>query len=129
MEARACYTAPSWTLVKVDGKVVFQGTPEALAAVHALVGEGNSLLAAGLVTREGADLLRSDLAAMDSVFGVLLPEEEDRLSPPEQALFDARQEARRQRDFGKADELRARLEAMGIVIEDTPKGTRWRRKR
>ena len=67
---------------------------------------------------------------MDGVFGVLLPGgEEDRLSPEEQALFDERQEARRQRDFARADAARARLEALGVVLEDTPKGTRWRRKR
>jgi cysteinyl-tRNA synthetase len=44
-------------------------------------------------------------------------------------LFDARQEARRGRDFQRADEARARLDALGIVLEDGPKGTRWRRKR
>jgi cysteinyl-tRNA synthetase len=54
---------------------------------------------------------------------------EDRLSPDQQALFDERQEARRARDFTRADAARARLEAAGIILEDTPKGTVWRRKR
>ncbi len=103
--------------------------PEALAAVHGLVGEGNSLLADGAVTREGAALLRSRVDAMDAVFGVLLPAGEDRLSPEEQALFDERQDARGRREFSRADEARARLEANGVVLEDTPKGTRWRRRR
>jgi cysteinyl-tRNA synthetase len=66
---------------------------------------------------------------MDAVFGVLLPESgEERLSAEEQALFDERQEARRRREFARADSARARLEALGVVLEDTPKGTRWRRK-
>ena len=104
-------------------------TPEALAAVHVLVGEANALLAAGEVTREGAARVRSLVESMDSVLGVLLPQGEDRLSPEEQGLFDARQEARRVRDFQRADETRARLDALGIVLEDGPKGTRWRRKR
>jgi cysteinyl-tRNA synthetase len=103
-------------------------TPEALAAVHGLVNEGNALLADAAMTREGAALLRAQLEAMDRVFGVLIPGEE-RLSPEEQALLDQRQEARRLREFRRADELRAQLEAMGIILEDTPKGTRWRRKR
>jgi len=61
---------------------------------------------------------------------VLLPAAaEDRLSTEEQALFDERQEARRRREFARADAARARLEALGVVIEDTPKGTRWRRKK
>jgi cysteinyl-tRNA synthetase len=103
-------------------------TPEALAAVHALVNDGNALLAAGDVTQEGALALRAGLAAMDAVFAVLLPDE-DLLSPEEQALFDERQEARRRRDFKAADAARKRLEELGIILEDTAKGTRWRRRR
>jgi cysteinyl-tRNA synthetase len=102
-------------------------TPEALAAVHELVNEGNRLLAEGALTREGAQRLRAQIESMDSVFAVLMPGE-DRLSPEEQALFDARQEARRRREFAKADEHRKKLEEMGVMLEDTPKGTRWRRK-
>jgi cysteinyl-tRNA synthetase len=104
-------------------------TPEALAAVHGLVSDGNTLLAEGAVTREGAQLLRAQLDAMNTVFAVLMPEGDDVLAPAEQALYDERQEARRQRQFAKADEARSRLEALGILLEDTPKGTRWRRKR
>ena len=103
-------------------------TPEALAAVHYLVGEGNALLAAGAVTVEGAGVLRGALERMDAVFAVLLPAE-DRLTPEEQKLYDERQSARARRDFAGADAARKRLEALGVVLEDTPKGTRWRRKR
>jgi cysteinyl-tRNA synthetase len=105
-------------------------TPEALAAVHVLVGEVNALLAAGAVTRGGAAAVWAQIARMDDALGVLLPgEEEDRLSPEEQRLFDERQEARKRREFARADEARRKLEDMGIVLEDTPKGTRWRRVR
>jgi cysteinyl-tRNA synthetase len=104
-------------------------TPEALAAVHRLVGEGNALLSSGKLTRAGAALLRGRLEAMDTVFAVLVPTPEDRLSGSEQALFDERQAARKARAFQRADELRKELEAQGVVLEDTPKGTRWRRKR
>jgi cysteinyl-tRNA synthetase len=103
-------------------------TPEALAAVHLLVNEGNALLAAGAVTAEGASVLRKALEEMDSVFAVLLPAE-DRLAAEEQALLDARQAARLARDFAGADQARKQLEGLGVVLEDTPKGTRWRRKR
>jgi len=104
-------------------------TPEALAAVHGLVGEGNALLASGKLTREGAALLLQAVTAMDAVLGVLVPETPERLTDAEQALFDARQEARRKREFAKADEMRRQLEELGILLEDTPKGTRWRRRR
>jgi cysteinyl-tRNA synthetase len=103
-------------------------TPEALAAVHVLVNKANALLAEGTLTRAGAEAVRSEIAAMDAVFGVFLPAEEDRLSAEEQAVFDERQRARKERSFAAADAARARLEAMGVVLEDTPKGTRWRRR-
>jgi cysteinyl-tRNA synthetase len=105
-------------------------TPEALAAVHALVSRANSLIAEGRLAPSGAARVRSELAAMDGVFGVLLPSaQEDRLSPEEQVLLAERQEARRKRDFARADAARAALEARGVLVEDTPKGPRWRRKR
>jgi cysteinyl-tRNA synthetase len=104
-------------------------TPEALAAVHNLVTNGNSLLASGELTAAGAAKLKSQLEAFNDVFAVLIPETADTLSPEEQALFDERQESRRKREFQRADEARGRLEAMGIILEDTPKGTRWRRAR
>jgi cysteinyl-tRNA synthetase len=104
-------------------------TPEALAAVHGLVGEANGLLADGGLTVEGAAALRAEIGAMDRVFAVFLPSGEDRLSPEEQALFDERQAARQRRDFKAADVARGRLETMGVTLEDTPRGTRWRRRR
>jgi cysteinyl-tRNA synthetase len=104
-------------------------TPEALAAVHGLVNRANTLMVEGALTREGAAAVRAELASMDRVFGVLLPSETDALSETERALFEERQDARKQRDFARADAARARLEAIGGVLEDTPKGTRWRRKR
>jgi cysteinyl-tRNA synthetase len=105
-------------------------TPEALAAVHGLVTKANGLLAEGALTREGAARVKAEIGAMDAVFGVLLPGAgEDQLSPAEQALFDERQQSRKQREFARADAARGRLESLGVVLEDTPQGTRWRRKR
>jgi len=104
-------------------------TPEALAGVHGLVTDGNGLIADGSLTREGAALLRSRLEAMNQVFGVLLPEDEEQLSAEEQRLLAERQEARRRRDFARADQLRDELQGRGVLLEDTPKGTRWRRER
>jgi len=104
-------------------------TPEALAAVHNLVTRANALLAAGGLTRRGAERVRAELQSMDGVFAVFFPEGGDVLSAEEQALFDARQDARKRRDFAGADAARQKLVDLGIVLEDTPKGTRWRRKR
>jgi cysteinyl-tRNA synthetase len=102
-------------------------TPEALAAVHNLVTRANRLLAARSLTRHGADRLRAELASMDTVFAVFLPEPGDALTADEQALFDARQDARKRGDFATADAARQKLETLGVILEDTPSGTRVKR--
>jgi len=45
-----------------------------------------------------------------------------------QSLIDERQEARRRRDFARADEIRDQLAERGITLEDTKDGVRWKRK-
>ena len=44
-----------------------------------------------------------------------------------QELVDARQTAKKARNFGEADRLREELLALGIIVEDTPQGPRWKR--
>jgi cysteinyl-tRNA synthetase len=73
------------------------------------------------------------LADADRVLGVLDPA----AWPSEAAgggddaeierLVVERQEARKRRDFKEADRLRDELAGRGIVLEDTPQGTRWKR--
>ena len=44
-----------------------------------------------------------------------------------QALIEERLEARKAKNFARSDEIRDLLKEQGIVLEDTPQGTRWRR--
>ena len=46
-----------------------------------------------------------------------------------QALIDERTDAKRSRDFARSDAIRDQLAGEGIVLEDTPQGVRWMRKR
>ena len=55
----------------------------------------------------------------------LLKEEKKEISAEAKKLLEERAEARKQKDFKKSDELRAKLLAMGIVVKDTPKGQEY----
>jgi cysteinyl-tRNA synthetase len=44
-----------------------------------------------------------------------------------QALVDERNAAKKDRDFARADAIRDRLAAEGVLLEDTPQGVRWKR--
>jgi cysteinyl-tRNA synthetase len=66
----------------------------------------------------------------DRVLGLGLEEahlEEIELDERVEALVREREEARRTRNFARADEIREELTRQGIVLEDTKEGTRWRR--
>ena len=45
-----------------------------------------------------------------------------------EALIAERNQARKERNFARADEIRDLLKEKGIILEDTPQGVRWRRK-
>jgi cysteinyl-tRNA synthetase len=98
--------------------------PGALAAVRELINEANR--------RDKAAAILPTLYDFDKVLGLRMKETaEARLSetlPAQlQALLDARQEARKNRDFKQSDELRSQLRDAGIEVEDTPQGQRWKR--
>ena len=74
------------------------------------------------------------LSEMDRVLGLDLasvePEELDpQLQDEVQVLIGEREQARSSKDFARADEIRDRLRRMGIILEDTPAGVRWKKEK
>jgi cysteinyl-tRNA synthetase len=103
-------------------------TSIALAAIHNLSREVNTALARKKVKEENKKELLELLTRFDSVLNVLGDQRTEMLDSEVQAMIDERQEARRRRDFGRADEIRVALASRGIILEDTKDGVRWKRK-
>jgi cysteinyl-tRNA synthetase len=98
----------------------------AWAAVFEWVRETNRALAEGTVTPGQAAAALAAWQRVDSVLGIGVRAEAG--APAEVvALAEARQAARKARDFRQADALRDQLKALGWVVEDTPKGPKLKR--
>jgi cysteinyl-tRNA synthetase len=105
-------------------------TAEALAAMFEYVREINSAMDAGEIRAENRAPALEFLARFDAVFAVLQPTAESgQLGDAEvEALVQARNEAKKARNFALSDQLRQQLLEQGIILEDTKSGTRWKRK-
>lgn len=103
-------------------------TSIALAAIHNLSREVNTALARKQVRAEDQRELLAAIDRFDTVLNIFGEQEREMLDSEVQSLIDERQEARRRRDFGRADEIRDELSRRGIILEDTKDGVRWKRK-
>ena len=107
--------------------------PGALGVMFDLLRVLNAAMDAGRIGAADAARVRAVFAQFDQVLGVrALRRREDDTPPVPIADIDAliaeRREARRTRQFARADEIRRDLEARGIILEDSATGTRWKRK-
>lgn len=103
-------------------------TAEALAALFDMRRDINTAMDEGEFGAEDKEKSLELIAQMDSVFGILGEEKQEMLGPEIEALIEERNQARRSRNFRRADEIRDELAGRGIILEDTPQGTKWKRK-
>ncbi len=111
-------------------------TPMAISVMFDLVKHGNMLLDSDH-DPEAPRNVAGLVAAFDQMAGVLgisydpasdAADAEDGLSSDEEALLKRRDEARKSKNWAESDSLRDQLAERGIIVEDTPVGSRWHRK-
>ena len=100
-------------------------TPRAVAVLFALATKANALADAG--GDEAALQAARVLRALAGSVGLALDGSGTVLDAPTAALAEARDAARERGDYAEADRLRDRLEALGLVVEDSVEGTKVRR--
>jgi cysteinyl-tRNA synthetase len=108
-------------------------TAAALAAMFDLVRDINAAIDAKQIGRPDADAVRKAIDDFDAVLGVVSLRHAEDAQPPVpveeiERLIEGRKAARGRRDFAAADAIRQSLAERGILLEDNPGGTRWKRK-
>ncbi len=103
-------------------------TATALASIHNLIRDVNIAMQDGVLLKKDRGQLLDTIERFDSVLGIFGKEETLLLDAEIEALIEERQEARRNRDFARSDEIRDILADKGIILEDTKDGVRWKRK-
>jgi cysteinyl-tRNA synthetase len=102
-------------------------TAGALGALFTFIRDANVAIDAGEISAADAAGMKAALMKIDPVLDIF-PRSDASLDEEIEKLIEARNAARRARNFAESDRIRDELLARGILLEDTPAGTRWRRK-
>ena len=100
-------------------------TADAIAAIFEMVKIANITVKDG--SKEYAKRLLKNLEQLCDVLGIITEKEEELLDADVEALIQERQDARKAKNFARADEIRDQLAAQGIILKDTREGVKWTR--
>lgn len=99
---------------------------DAISSIFELVKFANTT-ADGNSSKEYLQVVFDLIVKLADVLGIIVDKAAEVLDSEVEALIEARQAARKSRDFARADEIRDELLQMGIVLEDTREGVKWKR--
>ncbi len=101
-------------------------TADAISAIFDLVKFAN-LNANGESSKEFLSELRDQIIRLMDICGIVVEKKEEMLDSQIESLIAERQQARKDRNFARADEIRDILLEKGIILEDTREGVKWKR--
>ena len=101
-------------------------TADAIAAVFELVKYANTQVTESS-SREYVQGVYGILKELCDVLGLIIEKEEELLDEDVENLIAERQAARKAKNFARADKIRDQLSDMGIILEDTREGVKWKR--
>lgn len=101
-------------------------TADAVSALFEIVKLSNSTISLQSSAAYAAEL-RNLIIALCGVLGIVTERKAETLDEEVEALISKRQAARKAKDFARADAIRNQLSDMGILLEDTREGVKWRR--
>jgi cysteinyl-tRNA synthetase len=101
-------------------------TAEAIGALFTFIRDVNPLLESNSLSALNAGLALQALREADAVLDIFPPA--PKLQEEALPLIKERENLRKAKKWTEADAIRAKLAALGVILEDTPQGTRWRKK-
>lgn len=78
-------------------------------------------------TKATVELVLNTVTKLCDILGIITEKKEEILDSDIEALIEERQAARKAKNFARADEIRDQLSSMGIILEDTREGVKWKR--
>ena len=101
-------------------------TADAVSAIFELVKFANTHGSASS-SRAFLQALKEEIVMLADICGLIVEKKQEMLDEEIEALIQERQEARKAKNFARADEIRNILTDKGIILEDTREGVKWKR--